>query len=626
MRGKIEFKKWLKWLLSVLWNFVCRPIRIIAYPQYLLFVIETLFCFAIIWLSVAEKSLEIVSIWNVLRIIFILVCFFGALYRIWIYKDVNYSGIFKDPEEIKKQKLNYIEGGARFLTNPFRWFEENFQYYFIFLVVFFIICSLKESGHPHINGYGIIFGLLLVICETVINVFAKSPFLFILIIAGLTAIMNSIGNEGALFDWSFLTLIFATTIGANFYDKFLVKNRFSKEITEENLIIRKTLYYIGIIFLYLWMLLTEFVLTSTYYTIITSDEDSVMKFLQRFLIKGVFALLLLFIYKGTRVKLLYLIFKYYFRDKKSKIREFLVPISLEKRKWVVGKKDILSRNLNELERISINTYRSKEDKNKYFVEKTSEIHNGFEYFDIEKGYNSLGVVSNTTKIYITLLLCLLLGFYHKDYIRKIDDGIYKIEERSDKAEVSNEIEVLGDAVVYNGKVEAFDRRTQSFEHGTISIRKKDKHSIELTKNVGAKTKVVYQKMDANGIPIKLQEKYTGHSENPGYDGLIFSEGNSTLIFDKKDNKITNKTENHTEPFVVIPEDKLDGEAKVAFNKHKSEYKGAHFIFTANKKYDKDSSNVYVAVLSDGGKTIQINELEYSRKDDDSLYRFTGKAE
>ena len=133
-------------------------------------------------------------------------------------------------------------------------------------------------------------------------------------------------------------------------------------------------------------------------------------------------------------------------------------------------------------------------------------------------------------------------------------------------------------------------------------------------------------MDANGIPNELQEKYTGHSKNPGHDGLIFSEGGSTLIFDKKDNKITNKTEDHPEPFVVIPEDKLDGEAKGAFNKHKSEYKGAYFIFTANKKYDKDSSNVYVAVLSDGGKTIQINELEYSGKDDDSLYRFTGKAE
>lgn len=507
MRGKIDFKKWL---LSVLWNFVCRPIRIIAYPQYLLFVIETLFCFAIIWHSVAEKSLEIVSIWNVLRIIFILVCFFGALYRIWIYKDVNYSGIFKDPEEIKKQKLNYIEGGARFLTNPFRWFEENFQYYFIFLVVFFIICSLKEPGHPHINDYGIIFGLFLAFCEIVINVFAKSPFLLILIIVGITAIMNSIGKEGSLFDWSFLTLIFATTIGANFYDKFLVKNRFSKEITEENLIIRKTLYYVGIIFLYLWMLLTEFVLTSTYFTITTTSEDGfVVKFLLGCILKGWFAVLLLDIYKGTRVKFLYLIFKYYFRDKKSKNRELLVPISLEKGKWVVGKKDILSRNLNKLERISINTYRSKEDKNKYFVEKTSEIHKGFESLNIEKGKNSLGVVTTNTKVCIGFLLFMLLFFYCLDYDLKIDDGMYRIVSKSGEAEVPNEIEVSGDAIVYKDKVEvkdqdkvevkdkveAYDKRTQSFEHGTILLRKIDKYSIELTKNVGDKTRVVYRKIE-----------------------------------------------------------------------------------------------------------------------------------
>jgi hypothetical protein len=480
-----------KSFFSGLWNlvsrtFLIRTLRFIAYPQYLLFVIEFLFCYGIISVSFSMMDQEIWTVWNVLRIIFTYLCLILAFHKIQVQKEVNYSGFFKAPEEIKKQKLNYIEGGARFLSNPFRWFEENFQYYFIFLVVFFIICSLFESGHPHINGYGILFGLFLVFCEIVINVFAKSPFLFILMTMGITTIINSVGKESSLFDWTFLTLIFATTIGANFFDKFLVKNRFSKEITEENLIIRKTLYYIGVIFLYLWMLLTEFVLTSTSYTITVSEEDSVMKFLLRCLIKVWFGLVLLYIYKGTRVKLLYLIFKYYFRDKKSKNRGFLVPVSLEKGKWVVGKKDILCLNLNDLERISINTYRSKEDKNKYFVEKTSEIHKGFESLDIGRGQNSLGVVNNFTKLYIVLVLLVLLGFYSRDCMLKIDDGIYKIEGRSDKAEVSNEIEVLGDAVVYNGKVEAFDRRTQSFEHGTISIRKIEKEEIE-------KKDIIYKK-------------------------------------------------------------------------------------------------------------------------------------
>ena len=503
-----------KSFFSGLWNFVSRTFlirtfRFIAYPQYLLFVIELLFCYVIISDSFSVMNQEIWTVWDVLRIIFTYPCLILVLYKIQVQKEVNYSGFFKDPEEIKKQKLNYIEGGARFLSNPFRWFEENFQYYFIFLVFFFIICGFFEPGHPHINGYGIIFGLLLATCEIVINVFAKSPFLFILMTMGITTIINSVGKEGSLFNWPFLTLIFATTIGANFYDKFLVKNRFSKEITEENLIIRKTLYYIGIIYLYLWVLLTEFVLTTTYYTITVSEEDSVIKFLLRCLIKIWFALVLLYIYKGTRVKLLYLIFKYYFRDKKSKNREFLVPISLEKVKWVVGKKDILFMNLSELERISINTYRSKEDKNKYFVEKTSEIHKGFESLNIEEGKNSLGVVSIRTMFYIVLVLIVLLGFYFRDCMLKIDDGIYKIEEKSDKAEVSNEIEVLGDAIVYNGKVEAFDRRTQSFEHGTISIRKIEKKDIE------AKKAIIYKKAKKeDDIYIELI-KNLGSEKNKG---------------------------------------------------------------------------------------------------------------
>lgn len=509
-----------KSFFSGLLKFVSRTFRFIAYPQYLLFVIELLFCYGIISVSFSMMNQEIWTVWNVLRIIFTYLCLILILYKIQVQKEVNYSGFFKDPEEIKKQKLNYIEERERFLTNPFRWFEENFQYYFIFLVVFFIICNFYEPGHPRINGFGILFGLVLAACEIIINDYAKSPFLLFLIIVGITPIMNSIGKEGALFDWSFLTLIFATTIGANFYDKFLVKNRFSKEITEENLIIRKTLYYIGIIFLYLWMLLTEFVLTTTSYTIALSEEDSVMKFLLRCLIKVWFALVLLYIYKGTRVKLLYLIFKYYFRDKKSKNREFLVPISLEKGKWVVGKKDILSRNLNELKRISINTYRSKEDKNKYFVEKTSEIHKGFESLDIRRGQNSLGVVSFFTIFYIVLVLIVLLSFYSRDGMIKIGDGIYKIEERSDKAEVSNEIEVLGDAIVYNGKVESFDRRTQSFEHGTILIRKIEKKDIEEKKDKKGKKVIIYKKDKKAIIYIKAKKAKKAKKEDDIYIALI----------------------------------------------------------------------------------------------------------
>ena len=61
---------------------------------------------------------------------------------------------------------------------------------------------------------------------------------------------------------------------------------------------------------------------------------------------------------------------------------------------------------------------------------------------------------------------------------RVDDGIYKIVEKSDKTDnVGEIIKVSGDAIVYKGKVEALDKRTQSFEHGTISIRKNEENII-----------------------------------------------------------------------------------------------------------------------------------------------------
>ena len=95
--------------------------------------------------------------------------------------------------------------------------------------------------------------------------------------------------------------------------------------------------------------------------------------------------------------------------------------------------------------------------------------------------------------------------------------------------------------------------------------------------------------DANGIPNKLQDKYTGYSENPG-DTLAFSEGGSTLIFDKQNNVIKNKSAGEKIEFTDVPEDSLTSEDKGAFNKHQSEYGKDYFIITTDKKYRKDGSN------------------------------------
>lgn len=643
-----------EFLLSILmnfikgtWDFFRKSFNVVRYPQYSLFGIELIFFLGLILYSIILAlpifNLEVIkSIFNlvvikpifnfeVIKLIFNLevkksilnifnLCFlaeglFLAVKKFILQKNIDYGGI--------KEQLNDTGDEGEILKTTIPKFFSKFHYYFFILPIILLFYNILSIGNTFINDLGIFFAVILLVFELSINSLAFSPYLFILMIAVITTIVHLIGSNTTFLNWSFLTLIFITLIGENFFEDKLVKKLFSK-ISEENLILRKISINIGVVFLYFGIILSERIVNSTFYYISFISEASFpMTHLRIFIAKSLIFTLVFAVYFGTEKKIMYLIFRFYYRDKTLKNSNSVVKVSLdEEKRWKVKR---VKKKPKDLERIGINTYKLKKH-NVIYVDKSSEIPEKIKGLREAEGKLILGLVPSWTNVWLILMIFISPTISFLNYIVKIDDGIYKIEEKPDKAEVPNEIEVLGDAIVYNGKVEAFDTHTQSFEHGTISIRKKDKHSIELTKNVGDKTKVVYQKMDANGIPIKLQEKYTGHSENSGYDGLIFSEGNSTLIFDKKDNKITNKTENHTEPFVVIPEDKLDGEAKGAFNKHKSEYKGAYFIFTANKKYDKDSSNVYVAVLSDGGKTIQINELEYSGKDDDSLYRFTGKAE
>lgn len=585
---------------------------IIQYPQNIASVIEIIFSLCFIIYFIRDKSYSM--IYDFIFQGFLVV----SLTKSWLVGNINYGTVREQFNGPKKKGDLIRRSYPRILV------------YCFFMLLLLSCCCILNIRDNNIKLIGGIACFVILIFELIIIFITISPFLFFILICVFITLITNIGIDKAFFNWAFLGLIFVTTIGSNFFDKSLVEDKFPNRIAEKNLILRKISYYIGIVFLYFSIVLSEVIRNSTYYYVyITSQNNQFFNFLLDLIVKGSSMYLLLDLYFTSKEKISYLIFCFYYRNKEFKYPDALFEVSLDAKKtWKVGEQAIEHKELSGLERIGINTYQKKGEKNIFYVDSTSEIHEIIGGLKKPFGESILGVV-NKWKIIIELLLIFavlpLSSIVDQKFVR-INDGIYTIEEKPDKAEVPNKIEVLGDAIVYNGKVEAFDTHTQSFEHGTISIRKKDKHSIELTKNVGDKTKVVYQKMDANGIPIKLQEKYTGHSKKPGNDGLIFSEGNSTLIFDKNDNIITNKTENHTETFVVIPEDKLDGEAKVAFNKHKSEYKGAHFIFTVNKKYDKDSSNVYVAVLSDGGKTIQINELEYSGKDNEYLYRFTGKAE
>lgn len=67
----------------------------------------------------------------------------------------------------------------------------------------------------------------------------KHNFKILFVLFVLSIIVSSIGMDNAIINWTFLLLFFGTTIGSNFFDKFLVKDRFSEDLTEDNLILRK---------------------------------------------------------------------------------------------------------------------------------------------------------------------------------------------------------------------------------------------------------------------------------------------------------------------------------------------------------------------------------------------------
>lgn len=133
------------------------------------------------------------------------------------------------------------------------------------------------------------------------------------------------------------------------------------------------------------------------------------------------------------------------------------------------------------------------------------------------------------------------------------------------------------------------------------------------------------KVNKNGVPNILKDKYTGYSKVYGYDSSIFSDGGSELAFDKKENKITNLNTNESKYFKVFPEDKLNSKAKGVLVRHEAELKGKDYFVIAvdNDKKTITDSILYGVVLSDGGNTIRIFEFETGNSD--AYYDFTGKT-
>lgn len=137
-----------------------------------------------------------------------------------------------------------------------------------------------------------------------------------------------------------------------------------------------------------------------------------------------------------------------------------------------------------------------------------------------------------------------------------------------------------------------------------------------------------QKSTESIIKNELKDSYTGYSENPGYDSLLFSDGGQEIIFDKSNHKL--KSGDEEAYYEVVPEDELTKNMKGILNSHENDLAGKDY-FIINVGYQKDSiwgkfgDQLYCVVLTDGGKKIRIFEFETGYTDD-GYYDFSGTAD
>lgn len=429
----------MKKISNCLWNLFKKRVRkFVRYPQYSLIVIECIFFFLLIGYNIKllvsqilnfEQVKSILNIKFILNIVIIGSLLWGlgvAILKFWFQKDLDYGGIY--------EQLNDTGGKGEDLKNSIPKVLKHYYCYFLSLAIF-LICynillrnNILSIGMANINELGIYFTPILIGSELLINMCAFSPFLFIIIIVGLPTLVNSIGKDSAFLNWTFLTFVLATFIGSNFFDESLVKGRFSEKLSKEKLILRKISFFIGVIFLLIGILSSDFVINSTSFKLfvnyIKSTNGSV-PFIEYFdsymklLVKGLALFFVFNIYLGTEKKIMYHIFRFYYRDMELKKPRKLVEVRLDKKNWrigKIGKKGISPSCLKNLKRISLDTYQIEGDNNIYYVNKNSEIPKKIQGLDKNKGNYLLGVLDLWTKSSLAIMIVLLSIIYIFPYI------------------------------------------------------------------------------------------------------------------------------------------------------------------------------------------------------------------
>lgn len=408
-------------------------------------------------------NLEVIKlILNIFNLYFLIKGLIGAVNKFNRQKDLNYGGI--------KEQLNDTDDQGKILKTSIPKSFSRFQIYFLELSIILLLYIVLQIGSKPINIIAIIFALVLFVGELLINTFAFSPSLLILFIIGLPIVVISIGKESAFLNWTFLTFVFATFIGSNYFDESLVKTSFSEELTKEDLIHRKISFFIGIIFLFIGILLSEFVMNSTIFYLLDHHIKSTIGPIPylTFLVKGLIFFLVFSIYSQTEKIIKYLILIFYYRDMELVWPEKLVKVHLNKKNWRIIDKDISPSQLENLNRIGLDTFQVENVRNIYYVNQNGEIPKKIEGKPKTYGYSILGVIKLHTIFLVFFTIVILPAIpILLDLREKVDDGIYSIYRNPDKVDSSNIIEISDDTIIYNGKAETFDTRKQSFSMGKI---------------------------------------------------------------------------------------------------------------------------------------------------------------
>lgn len=258
----------MKRILNEFWKFLKKlPIRIInpiSHPQYLLFLLE----------------LSVLSLINTKNpeLDWVMKICIGILYFVELYRqrDISYGSV--------SEQLNGNEQrGRRVIVSPLkpRIKPRIFFLFIIFIVtlIYIILFSITQNN-KFVHTLVIPLLLLQLIYQLIYNLYNISPFLVIFTYLIFLTIVSAIGIDKGIINWTLLLLFFGTTIGGNFFDKNLVKDRFLEDITEENLILRKISFYIGLVFLYISVFISDKVINSTFYYLgLTSEFSSINIFL-----------------------------------------------------------------------------------------------------------------------------------------------------------------------------------------------------------------------------------------------------------------------------------------------------------------------------------------------------------